>query len=157
SHWQRRRLAGEMERELLSYWKKELLGSPPLVWPTEDSRPRSKAGQEIRFRIPPDVRDAVAAQGRRFGASPFISFLPAFKIVLFRFTGNGDVSVGVPTAGRARRELEGIIGNFTNMVVLRTRMSDELSLGEVLKAVQKTARRGYARQELPFDVLLHAL
>ena len=76
--------------------------------------------------------------------------MSAFKVLLYRYTGQPDICVGTPIAGRQHRDLEGLVGFFVNMLALRTEVRGETSFVELLRAVKATTLEAYEHQELPF-------
>ena len=83
--------------------------------------------------------------------------LSAFKVLLFRYSGQHDVVIGVPAAGRSREELEGLIGFFINTIVMRTDLNGDLTFKEALARVRETALEAYTYQDIPFEKLVEAL
>jgi amino acid adenylation domain-containing protein len=154
--WQRERLQGARLEGHLAYWREQLRGLEPLELPTDRPRPTSPTyrGAVQRFTVPAEVLEALKALARRHEATLFMVLLAAFKVLLMRYTGQADVAVGTPVAGRDRAELEGLIGYFVNTVVLRTDLSGEPSFEELLGRVRQTALQAYAHQELPFETLV---
>ena len=151
--WQRERpeiLAGQ-----LAWWKERLAGSPPsLDLPTDRPRP---AVQTFRGRhavrvLPADLVDRLRSQAA--GASLFMVLLAGFQLLLSRWSGQTDVPVGSPIAGRTRGETEGLIGLFLNHLVLRTDLSGDPAFRELLARVREVAVGAYAHQDLPFEKLL---
>src|SRR5262249_42833479 len=94
---------------------------------------------------------------RRHGVPLFMTLLGAFKVLLNRYSGQTDILVGTPIAGRTQRELEGLIGRFVNTLVLRTDMGGRPSFGEVLERVRETALGAYENQDVPFEKLVEEL
>jgi amino acid adenylation domain-containing protein len=87
----------------------------------------------------------------------FMLLLAVFKVLLARYTGQEDISVGTPIAGRNRVETEGLIGFFVNTLVLRTDLSGNPSAQELLQRVREVALGAYAHPELPFEKLVDEL
>ncbi|HEX6861604.1 MAG TPA: condensation domain-containing protein, partial [Thermoanaerobaculia bacterium] len=158
--WQRTRLQGERLEELVGYWRGQLAGAPPLLeLPTDRPRPavRSARGERLRFELPATLvaplRTAAAAQG----GSLFMGLLAVFQTLLARLSGQDDVAVGTFSGNRGRFELEGLIGFFINTLALRTDLSGEPSLRELLGRVREVTLGAYAHQEIPFEKLLESL
>jgi amino acid adenylation domain-containing protein/thioester reductase-like protein len=160
SVWQRNWLQGEALQEHLRYWREQLLGAPPqLELPTDRPRPpvESFKGALFNFELPPKVAEALKDLARREGATLFMVALAAYQLLLARWSGQNDIVVGSPTAGRAKRELEGLIGFFVNILALRTQVSDELTFRQILQHVKKVALDAYAHEDLPFELLVKEL
>ncbi|HVG45181.1 MAG TPA: AMP-binding protein, partial [Longimicrobium sp.] len=159
--WQRRQLdeGDGMERQL-AWWKGRLSGAPALLeLPADRPRPAAQRyrGAYERMEIPEALLDRLQALGRGEGATLFMVLLGAFQLLLARYTGGDDVVVGTPVAGRSRREVEGMIGFFVNMLVLRTGLSGDPTFREVLRRVREAALGAYEHQELPFERLVAEL
>jgi len=160
AHWQRNWLQGEILEAQLDYWKQQLKGLPPLLeLPTDRPRPalQSFHGAHHTFILPKSLSEACKALGQQEGATLFMTMLAAFQTLLYRYTGQEDISVGTPIANRNRAELEGLIGFFVNTLVLCTDLSGEPSFRELLKRVREAALGAYAHQDLPFEMLVNAL
>ncbi|HEY9420388.1 MAG TPA: condensation domain-containing protein, partial [Thermoanaerobaculia bacterium] len=157
--WQREWLQDEALEGLLGHWRERLAGAAALDLPTDRPRPavRLSRGGRIRFAVPGGTARAVTALGRRTGATPFMVLLAAFQTLLYRLTGQEDVVVGTPVAGRDRVELEPLIGFFVNMLPLRSRVSGEASFSALLGRVRETTLQAYAHQALPFERLVEEL
>jgi non-ribosomal peptide synthetase component F len=100
---------------------------------------------------------ALTELARRDGATLFMLLLAAFQVLLARCSGQHDVVVGTPIAGRTRAETEGLIGFFVNMLALRSRLDGAASFRSVLHGVKAAALDAYAHQDLPFEKLVEAL
>jgi amino acid adenylation domain-containing protein len=160
--WQRRRLAGAELERLLSYWRGELAGVPPLELPADRPRPpvASSRGATLLFNLPePQVR-ALRLLGRRQGATPFMVLLSVFQVLVARLSGQDDLALGTPVAGRERAELEPLIGCFINVLVLRSRLPQvgrEGSFEALLRAVREALLEAQAYQDLPLERLIEEL
>ncbi|HEX7239558.1 MAG TPA: amino acid adenylation domain-containing protein, partial [Longimicrobiaceae bacterium] len=158
--WQRAWLSGELLEAQIGYWKERLSGAPPLLeLPTD--RPRAP-GQSPRaeshgFVLSPELSQGLRALSRREGATLFMTVLSAWQALLGRWSGQEDVVVGTPIAGRTRRELEGLIGFFVNMLVLRAELGGDPTWRELLARVRETALGAYSHQDLPFERLVEEL
>ncbi|RKI39793.1 non-ribosomal peptide synthetase, partial [Corallococcus sp. AB049A] len=137
--WQRNWLQGETLDAQLGYWKEQLQGAPAaLELPTDFPRPaiQSHAGATLSVRIPQATSDALKALAQREGATPFMVLLAAWQTLLSRYSGQDDVTVGSPIAGRTQAETEGLIGFFVNTLVLRARVTPEDSFRQLLARVR---------------------
>ncbi len=159
AHWQRQWLQGEMLQTQLSYWKAKLENLPVLDLPTDYSRPAVQGyrGASESVTISGTTVSALRELSRKEGATLFMTLLAAFKILLYRYTGQQDIVIGTPIAGRNRSEIEGLIGFFVNTLVLRTDLSGNCTFRELLGRVRETALGAYAHQDLPFEKLVEEL
>ncbi|WP_420130057.1 amino acid adenylation domain-containing protein, partial [Longimicrobium sp.] len=152
--WQRAHLRGDVLRRHLDYWTGQLGGAPTLLeLPTDHPRPavQSQRGALERFALPAELVERVRALGRGEGATPFMVLLAAFQVLLSKYSGSDDVVVGTPVAGRGRREVEELIGFFTNTLALRTDLSGDPAFREVLRRVRGATLDAWEHQELPFE------
>ncbi|MET0400646.1 MAG: amino acid adenylation domain-containing protein, partial [Longimicrobiaceae bacterium] len=158
--WQRAWLAaGTLERQL-AWWRERLAGAPPLLeLPTD--RPRSPVrgarGGTRRTELSAATSRALRDLARREGATPFMAFLAGWALLLARWSGQDDVVVGTPTAGRTHEALEGMIGMFVNTLPLRVDLSDDPSFRGLLARARETALGGFAHQDVPFERLVEEL
>jgi amino acid adenylation domain-containing protein len=158
--WQRRWLQGEVLEEQLAWWRRRLAGAPEVLeLPADRARPAvpSLAGGVERLALGGGLAADLAALSRRNGATLFMTFLAAYLSLLHRYTGQEDLVVGSPVAGRGRLELERLIGFFVNMLVLRAGTAGGASFHGLLAGVRETALGAYAHQDLPFDRLVEEL
>ncbi|MGH2671059.1 MAG: condensation domain-containing protein, partial [bacterium] len=158
--WQRRRLSGEVLSGLSSFWQGQLEGAPGLLeLPTDRRRPAVQAhrGAQEAQRLP----DLLAATLREFaqssGATLFIALATALAALFHRLSGQDDVVLGTPIAGRTRSELEPLVGFFVNTVALRSRLEDDPAFGELLARMRATTLAAHAHQEMPFEKLVEEL
>ncbi|WP_455884008.1 amino acid adenylation domain-containing protein, partial [Pseudomonas protegens] len=158
--WQRRWLeAGEQARQL-EYWQARLGDEHPVLeLPTDHPRPAMPSYQGTRhnFAIEPALAAQLRACAQQHNVTLFMLLLGAFNVLLHRYTGQGDIRVGVPIANRNRTEVEGLIGFFVNTQVLRTELSGQTRVSELLQAIKEHALGAQAHQELPFERLVEAL
>ncbi len=158
--WQRSRLQGDALEKQVSYWREHLTGAPTVLdLPTDRPRPavQSYRGESFAIGLPAELTASLDELARSEGATLFMVLLAAFNVVLSRWSGQEDVVVGSPIAGRSHRELEGLIGFFINTLPLRTDLKGDPSFTELLGRVKETALDGYAHQEVPFEKLLEVL
>ncbi|HEX9935693.1 MAG TPA: amino acid adenylation domain-containing protein, partial [Longimicrobium sp.] len=152
--WQRRWVEGELLREQADYWTRTLAGAPELLeLPTDRPRPAEQdhAGARLGMELDDELTAGLKALSRRHGTTLFMTLLAAWATLLSRLSGQGDVVVGTPTAGRGRRELEGLIGFFVNTLALRVELSDAPSVAELLGRVKRRALEAQHRQDIPFE------
>ena len=160
AHWLRAWLRGaELERQL-AYWKQKLGdGSVVLDLPTDRPRPAVQTfrGATQWLRLPRQLRDNLEALSRREDATLFMTLMAAFQTLLYRYTGQTDIRVGSPIAGRTQAETESLIGCFINPLVMRTDFTGDPVFTELLGQVRETSLEAYAHQDLPFEMLVEAL
>jgi len=158
--WEQQRLESADFSEHLEYFKRELRDppSPPEI-PSDRPRPTrpSFAGGQVAFYIPAHVRQALKAVGHDESATPFMALLATWQLLLARYSGQSDILVGTPTGRRYRTETEGLIGLFINNLVLRAKLSEEMSFRQLLRQVRRSAVDAFSRDELPFEDLVRAL
>jgi amino acid adenylation domain-containing protein/non-ribosomal peptide synthase protein (TIGR01720 family) len=158
--WQRGRLEGKDLERHITYWRGQLAGAPPwLELPTDRPPPavQSYRGATARFTLPAGLVGQVKRLALSEDATLFMTLLAAFQALLARWSGQHDISVGVPIANRDRRELQELIGFFVNTLVLRTDLSDDPGFRTLVQRVRQIALDGYAHQELPFEHLVEEL
>ncbi|MEP7013165.1 MAG: non-ribosomal peptide synthase/polyketide synthase, partial [Acidobacteriota bacterium] len=158
--WQRAWLHGPVLDRQLGYWRGRLTGAPPrLDLPTDRPRPTVqtfRVGQRS-VRLTPNLSSALRALSRRQGATLFMTLLAAFDLLLSRHSGQEDLVVGTPIAGRGRIETEKLIGLFLNTLALRTDLSGSPSFADLVARVRETALGAYGHQDVPFEKILDDL
>ncbi|HKE58468.1 MAG TPA: condensation domain-containing protein, partial [Pyrinomonadaceae bacterium] len=160
SVWQRDYLHGEVIDQQLAYWRKQLAGAPPaLDFPTDRPRPaiQTMEGGIVRYQISRELLEQLYATSRASGVTLFMTLLAAFKVLLARYSGQSDIVVGSPIAGRVLKETEPLIGNFLNTLVLRTDVSGDPSFKDLVKRVKEVTLEAYANQDVPFEKLVEDL
>ena len=160
ARWQHEQLAGEPLETLLAYWRRALAGAgPALDLPVDRSRHgvASSRGARRQILLEPALAAALDALCRRERATPYMLLLAVFVTLLGRYSRQDDIVVGTPVANRSRAELEGLIGFFTNTLVLRARLAPDLDFRALLAAVRATALAAYSHQDLPFELLVQEL
>ncbi|HEX6749443.1 MAG TPA: amino acid adenylation domain-containing protein [Longimicrobium sp.] len=158
--WQRGWLAGDRLESQLAYWRAALEGAPALLeLPTDRPRPALPAnrGALLPFSLTPGLTRRVHALAAHEGATLFMTLLAAFQAVLARWSGQRDVVVGSPIAGRHHGEAEEIAGFFVNTLPLRARLEDDPSFRALLARVRGATLDAYAHQDLPFERMVEEL
>nr|QEO74352.1 condensation domain-containing protein [uncultured bacterium] len=158
--WQREWLRGEECQKQLAYWKRRLAGAPSATeLPTD--RPRrplqTYRGRKQTWRPPQELWKSFKALCQREGVTTFIGALTLFNVLLHRHTGQDDISVGFPSASRTRPETQGLIGYLLNMLVMRTDLSGDPTVRELLGRVREVAVGAYAHSELPYGRLVEEM
>ncbi len=158
--WQRERLGPEAIAGELAWWRARLAGAPPaLELPTDRPRPAAQSllGAHLHAPLPAELPGPLRAFCRGEGVTPFMALLAAFYALLWRQSGQGDLVVGTPAAGRPRPELEPIVGLFLNTLALRVRVDGATSFRELAGRVREATLGALAHQDLPFERLVEAL
>ena len=157
--WQRDFLQGEILDKQLAYWKTKLAGLAVLEMPTDYARPPQQTfrGQSRPVRIAPAVAAELQTVMRQERVTLFMLLLAAFQTLLHRYSGQDDIVVGSPLAGRTRSEVEGLIGFFITTLALRTDASGDPSFREFLRRVRDVCLEADAHQDLPFEKLVEEL
>ncbi|MFL6119596.1 non-ribosomal peptide synthetase, partial [Actinophytocola sp.] len=137
----------------LTYWRERLAGLTPLELPTDRPRPamHDPAGATVTFTVPAEHATAMRTLAKEHRATPFMAYLAAFQLLLARYTGQTDVAVGSPVAGRTRPETHDLIGYFVNTLVLRTDLTGDPPFGALLARVRQTTLDALQHQDVPFE------
>jgi amino acid adenylation domain-containing protein len=160
ARWQRGWLDDAALAAPLAFWRQALAGAPPrLALPLDRPRPATQSFRGARLAVPIPAPLAAALRGvaRQAGATLFMALLAAFDVLLWRWSGESDLVVGVPVANRDRVEIEGLIGCFVNTLALRVELSGDPTLEQVLARVRQASLDAFAHQEMPFEKLVEAL
>ncbi len=160
AHWQSQWLQGEVLQQELSYWKERLKGAPEVTelltdYPRPAVQTFQGASEPVLFSK--SLTEALKTLSKKQGVTLFMTLLAAFKTLLYRYTGQEDLVLGSPIAGRVRHEIENLIGLFINTLVLRTDLSGNPTFLELLRRVREVALDAYAHQDVPFEKLIEDL
>ncbi len=158
--WQRQQLTEASLAEDLAFWVENLRGAPALLeLPSDRPRPLtlSYRGARRRFRLNRTLTEALRHFSRREKTSLFTLFTAALKTLLYRYTGSGDIPVGIPIAERDRPELQSMIGFMLHTHVLRTEFSGDMKFRELVARVQQGALKLYEHRSVPFDQVVRAV
>lgn len=161
--WHRQWFQGEVYETQLAYWKKQFATLPPVLeLPTDHQRPTIQAhkafrGSKRRLTLSKELTERLKQLCQKEEATLFMVLLAAYQILLHRYTGEEDIVVGSPIAGRCLAETEDLIGLFVNALALRVDLSGNPTFRELLSRVKEVALGGYANQDLPFETLVKEL
>lgn len=158
--WQRETLRGPALDQALDYWRERLAGAPELLdLPTD--RPRTGApsfeGATRSRMMPVELLAALRDVSRAHGVTLFTTLLTAFDVLLARYSGQDDVIVGSPVAGRAHPDTEGVIGYFANTLVLRARLDGDPTFAGMLERMRECALGAFEHQDVPYEKLVQEL
>ena len=155
--WERDAMAGADLARQLGYWRAQLAGPLPAL-ELQTDRPRSAApgaaGASVVRVLPAAVVDALKALGRDHGATLYMTLLATYQALLHRYSGQDDILVGSPMAGRSRPETEGLIGYFANALVMRTSFDGDPTFTELLGRVADVCIGAYDNAEVPLEKLM---
>jgi amino acid adenylation domain-containing protein/non-ribosomal peptide synthase protein (TIGR01720 family) len=156
--WQRHYLKGNILDVKLNYWKAKLEGVASLELPTDKVRPalQSSQGSVVNFNVNKKITDKLARLSKIHNATMFMTLLSAFKVLLHRYSGQDDICVGSPIAGRGLVETEELIGYFINTLALRTELQGDKSFESLLNSVKQTTIEAYEHQDVPFEKIIEA-
>lgn len=155
--WQQEQLEGERLDTLLSWWRTELGDADHVLHlPTDFPRPAVSRyeGTSSTRRLPADLTSALRGLGQRHSATPYMVVLAAYATVLHRYTGQSDVLVGSPVAGRTNAETESLIGYFANTNVRRARFTADPSFEQLVTQLRESVLNAFDHQEVPFEKLV---
>jgi hypothetical protein len=158
--WADQQLRDGMTESQVQYWREKLAGLPPfLELPISGTYPekRSSAGAKVALAVPSAVCRAVTRIGRDCGATPFMTFLAGFAVLIARFSGQHDFCIGSPVTQRTGVETQRMIGLFMNMVAFRVQIAPQHSFRDIVRQVRSTALDAYEHRDVPFQTLVRAL
>jgi amino acid adenylation domain-containing protein len=157
--WQRDWLTGAVLDQQRAYWQQQLGGVPITALPTHYPRPSARTfqGAQLHLQLPAALSAQLRSFSRQESGTLFMTLLAAFNLVLWRMTGQADIVVGSPVAGRVHTETEHLIGLFLNMLPLRTRLLAEQTFQELLAEVRETTLAAYTHQHMPLNLILDAI
>jgi NRPS condensation-like uncharacterized protein/acyl carrier protein len=158
--WQRQYLQGEVLEQQLGYWRKQLAAAPTLLTlPMDHPRPAVQSRRQAYepVTISRELTQQLRALSQGQGFTLFMTLLAAFQVLLARYSKQDDIVVGTNFAGRNHPELEEMIGFFINTIVIRTDLSGNPTLHEVLKRVREVYLEAHAHQDVSFEKLVEVL
>ncbi|MCZ8521356.1 non-ribosomal peptide synthetase [Paenibacillus caseinilyticus] len=158
--WQRERLRGEEMQRQEAYWLERLAGELPVLnLPADDPRPAQQSfeGGRVRLALPQELTRQLQALCAAEGLTLSMLLLASFQVLLARYSGQEDVIVGMPVAGRPHADLDSVLGMFVNTLALRGRPQGEKTFLEFLREVKEGALEAYEHQDYPFEQLVQQL
>ena len=158
--WQRQTLTGEFLEKLLAYWTTKLQGAPALLeLPLDKPRPsiQNFQGNTNYFYLTPEFSKQINQFSQTCGVTLFMTLITAFATLLSRYTGQDDIVIGTPVAGRTHSQTESLIGFFINNLVLRIDLQGNPSFAGLLQNFKNLAMDAFEHQDLPFEHLVEAL
>ena len=158
--WAATQMGSGRVQSQLQYWKQKLAGLPPyLELPVKGSYPeqRSASGATVTFEVSSSTSRSLVGVGRESGATPFMTFLAAYALLIARFSGQRDFCIGSPVTQRKQVETQRMPGLFVNMVAYRILIEPQQSFRDILRQVRTTALEAYEQSDVPFQTLVRAL
>ncbi|MDX2391908.1 amino acid adenylation domain-containing protein [Streptomyces sp. DK15] len=158
--WQRGWLEGGAGEQQLAFWERELAGAPEVsVFPADRPRPpvQSYDGGHVRFGLPSALGARVVAASREHDVTVYVMLLSAFLLTLHKYTGQRDVVIGTPIAGRHHPDVDRLVGFFANTVPFRSRYEDRASFAEYVRTVGGTCVGVLDHQDVPFEQIVQRL
>ena len=157
--WQREWLKGETLERQLGYWKKQLEGAAVLQLPTD--HPRSSfatmRGSSVTRLIPVELSRELNSRSRQWNLTPFMTLLGAFQLLMSRYTGEDDITVGTPVANRGISDITSLIGLFVNTLALRTDLTGLPTLEQYMHRTRTMVLEALSFQDIPFEKLVDEL
>ncbi|UCJ04803.1 amino acid adenylation domain-containing protein [Chitinophaga pendula] len=159
SLWQRTHAAAVVSESSLSYWQQQLRDITPLELPTDHARPAivSVAGASYVHTLDITLQQGLQQLSQSNGATMFMTLLAGFQVLLHRYSGQSDISVGSPIANRPYHELEGLVGFFVNTLVLRSDLSGNPTFRRLLEQVRGRTLEAYEHQSVPFEKVVESV
>ncbi len=157
--WEQERQQGAELKSQLDYWRRQLDQLPVLSLPLDRARPAVQRfnGAKQHLLVSPATSDALKALAQSEQATLFMVLLAAFSVLLSRYSGQTDITIGTPIANRRRTELEALIGFFANTLVLRLDIADCATFRELVRRAREVCLGAYANQDVPFEKLVEEL
>ncbi|WP_344813462.1 non-ribosomal peptide synthase/polyketide synthase, partial [Chitinophaga oryziterrae] len=157
--WQRNSLSGNNLKRQLDYWKKQLADTEQLVLPEDHPLPdlRSNRGGRLHMTVPAAVKDGLKKFSLQEGVTLFMTLMGAFKVLLYRYSGQTDICIGTSVAGRRQQQTETLIGFFVNTLAIRNIIDEQWSFCRLLQEIKTTLLQAYDHQDVPFEKVVEAL
>ncbi|SMD41574.1 Phosphopantetheine attachment site [Aquiflexum balticum DSM 16537] len=157
--WQRKFLNSDLIQNKIDYWKGKLQNLSTLQLPTDFARPpvQSNNGNSYRFSIDNSLVSQLRELGQSHQATLFMTLLAAFKTLLYRYSGQEDICIGTPVAGRESGEMDDLIGFFVNTLAVRSNLRGNMGFTELLKDIRATTLESFEFQQVPFEMVVESL
>ncbi len=157
--WHRTWMAGPQWEREWAYWRRQLEGVRPVDLPTDLPRPANASleGGVVITALADGVRETVEAVSRRHGVTPYMTLMAGLAVLLRRYTGQDDLVIGAPVAGRQRSDTEHIVGPFINTLAIRMKLAGDPTVRDLLDRVRTVVLDAQAHQDAPFERLIAGL
>ncbi|SET96733.1 non-ribosomal peptide synthetase [Hymenobacter actinosclerus] len=160
AYWQHQNLVNGRDAAHLDYWRTKLSGElPVLALPEDFPRPAVKTfnGDYFQYVVSHTLADRLDSLAHAQQASPLLLLLAALKTLFFRYTGQPDIILGTPVAGREKIGLSQQLGLYVNTLALRTQLDGERSFTETLRQERDNALEAFEHRHFPFDQVISEL
>ena len=161
TNWQYQWLQGEVLESQVNYWKQKLEGNLPIIeLPYDHPRPygvQTYRGDRAALLLSKALNHALIDLSQKWGVTLFMTLLTVFELLLYRYSGQEDLLISFASASRGQVETEGLIGFFSNTLVLRSNFALNPTFRELLDRVRKDCLQAYTHQDLPFERLIEEL
>ncbi len=158
--WQNNHLQSDQLQRHRAFWLDTLAGELPVLnMPADYARPsvQSFEGDSLSFEINEEHKQKLYRMAAETGTTLYMVLLAAYAVLLSKYTGQEDIIVGSPVAGRQHADLEQVVGMFVNTLVMRTYPQASLTYNQFLETVKQQALKAYEHQDYPFDELVEHL
>ncbi|MDJ1172320.1 condensation domain-containing protein [Roseofilum sp. BLCC_M154] len=157
--WQRQWLQGEVLEKGLNYWQRQLTGVSTLYPVPVDNLQLSSdfESNHKSFQIPASTWSAVQQLSSQYSITPVVVFLSVFYVLIVQYSLKSDIVVGLPVSGRVHPKLQSAIGFFTDIILLRTQVDEQLEFKELLSRVKEVMVEAYANQHIPLNYVAEFL
>ncbi len=159
AEWQRELLQGDTIQEQNQYWLETFRSHTPFEVLPDKPRPAMQTtnGDVVSVQLPRNLTDAIQEVSRQHGNTFFITACAAFLTLLYRYTGQEDITIGTQVSGRNQVEHEQIIGLFLNTLPLRNDLSGDPLFSDLLERFQEVVMQALAHQDTPFEQLVEMI
>ncbi|MFS1932490.1 non-ribosomal peptide synthetase [Vibrio splendidus] len=149
----------QKEQVDLEYWKQKLAELPQLGMPLDYKRPThfDYRGNDLKLKLNPHLSNDLRELSRDQGTTLYTVMLSAFFVTLSAFCHEEDVIVGSPSENRTLPETQSLIGFFANSIVMRAKLDNQNTVGELIEKTHQTVAEAKKHQSLPFDLLVDSL
>ncbi|MFM6733412.1 MAG: non-ribosomal peptide synthetase, partial [Microcystis panniformis] len=158
--WQRQQLQGDKLTQEVNYWQQQLTGIPPLLEiPTDHPRPpiQTFKGNNCTFKLSPELSQHLKNISQTSTATLNMTLLTAFNVLLYRYSRQEDIVIGIPSGNRHFPEIEPLIGCFVNTLPIRTQFKENLSFQALLNQVKQVFLEAYEHQDLPLEKVVEVV
>ncbi|CAH1202646.1 Tyrocidine synthase 3 [Paenibacillus plantiphilus] len=159
ARWQNEWMESDSFHEQERYWLEQLRDVPVLELPADYSRPvvKSFAGAVVDFEAGPELLSGLERLARESGATLYMVLLAAYKVLLSSYSGQDDIVVGSPIAGRSHADTEGMLGMFVNSLAIRSTLDRNRTFRDIVSDVKGNAMTALENGDYPFELLVEKL